>query len=977
MAKQIINIGTGELTGDGETIRSAFDKVNDNFNELYAGGGGSGGGATILTDLGITEGTDGQVLKTDGAGTYTFVNIGDLIADYGGISVSPEDFAEDISTVNISDLADVNAPNPSVGEVLKWNGTAWTAQADTVGSGGIALTDISVTSLAAAGNGTLTYDNANGVFTYTPPDLTGYLTSYTETDPVVGAVTGIVKADGAGNISAAVAGTDYSTFDGDYNSLTNKPTIPTAYTDSDVDAHLNQSNPTSGYVLSWNGSDYAWVAQSSGGIALGDLSVGAEDPASGDGGISYDNTTGVFTYAPPDLSQYQPVGNLNADIDAHLNTSTATANQILSWNGTDYLWVADQTSAGGTDTVIAPFAFANVETTANGSATGISWSNWNSGNASLDFTFDNAQANTQYTVVTDSETFDDYFVGISNKTTTGFTASFYDDSQSRTPSNFSPFTIIVYAETPTATITGSNVSNASIGALSDVSISSATTGQVLKYNGSSWVNDTDAGSSVTNMASLTDVDSVDTVASGDFLLFDGSSSEYKFVAFEAEVNGLIDNRTGSSGHISTQSQYAGIITTYPADPTFTDNHVLGNNGTPSVQGASTAWYYGDVVSDPTDPTNTVVLDIDSGILTGDVIGNITSTGTSTFSGTVDFSASSNVDFTGATVSGLPNDTWATLGDKDGPAGPSKIALGTNAGNINQGANSIAIGAQAGVTNQAATSIVINATGIVLDNPIPESFVVKPVRGLVTAQALYYDVATGEVTYGAAPSGGGGTFALAGNTGTHTFNTATETLTFLGTTGQINAGIAANNVTLELDPNINSIVSISFEGATADNFETKLQAVDPTADRTINLPDADGTVALLSDISGGGLPTRSTATGTTSSLADAAEADLDITGFKAYALLAITTDRAARVRLYVSAATRTADASRAEGVDPTSDAGLIAEVITTGADTVIISPGAYGFNLESTPTTTIPCRVTNKSGGASTVQVDLNILQLEA
>jgi hypothetical protein len=33
----------------------------------------------------------------------------------------------------------------------------------------------------------------------------------------------------------------------------------TSYTNSDVDAHLNQSNPTSGYVLSWNGSDYAWV----------------------------------------------------------------------------------------------------------------------------------------------------------------------------------------------------------------------------------------------------------------------------------------------------------------------------------------------------------------------------------------------------------------------------------------------------------------------------------------------------------------------------------------------------------------------------------------------------------------------------------------------------------------------------------------------------------------------------------------------
>ena len=31
------------------------------------------------------------------------------------------------------------------------------------------------------------------------------------------------------------------------------------YTNSDVDAHLNQTNPTSGHVLSWNGSDYAWI----------------------------------------------------------------------------------------------------------------------------------------------------------------------------------------------------------------------------------------------------------------------------------------------------------------------------------------------------------------------------------------------------------------------------------------------------------------------------------------------------------------------------------------------------------------------------------------------------------------------------------------------------------------------------------------------------------------------------------------------
>ena len=96
--------------------------------------------------------------------------------------------------------------------------------------------------------------------------------------------------------------------------------------------------------------------------------------------------------------------------------------------------------------------------------------------------------------------------------------------------------------------------------------------------------------------------------------------------------------------------------------------------------------------------------------------------------------------------------------------------------------------------------------------------------------------------------GDGTFGLAANTGSHTFNPTSETLTFLGTTGQINAGIAANNVTLELDPNINSIVSIAFEGDSANAHEIKLQATNPTADRTINLPDATGHLPVFATAS---------------------------------------------------------------------------------------------------------------------------------
>ena len=45
--------------------------------------------------------------------------------------------------------------------------------------------------------------------------------------------------------------------------------------------------------------------------------------------------------------------------------------------------------------------------------------------------------------------------------------------------------------------------------------------------------------------------------------------------------------------------------------------------------------------------------------------------------------------------------------------------------------------------------------------------------------------------------------------------------------------------------------VVFEGATEDNFETTLTATDPTADRTITLPDESGTVALEANVASTG------------------------------------------------------------------------------------------------------------------------------
>jgi hypothetical protein len=53
-------------------------------------------------------------------------------------------------------------------------------------------------------------------------------------------------------------------------------------------------------------------------------------------------------------------------------------------------------------------------------------------------------------------------------------------------------------------------------------------------------------------------------------------------------------------------------------------------------------------------------------------------------------------------------------------------------------------------------------------------------------------------------------------------------------------------TLELGAGVN----IVFEGATGDAFETTLTCADPTADRTITLPNRDGTVAVTADLDDG-------------------------------------------------------------------------------------------------------------------------------
>jgi|TARA_R100000479_G_scaffold172117_1_gene116366 hypothetical protein len=74
-----------------------------------------------------------------------------------------------------------------------------------------------------------------------------------------------------------------------------------------------------------------------------------------------------------------------------------------------------------------------------------------------------------------------------------------------------------------------------------------------------------------------------------------------------------------------------------------------------------------------------------------------------------------------------------------------------------------------------------------------------------------------------------TITIPNVTGTITINDATQTLTNKTLTSPTVSGLTLSDS------------SIIFEGSTADSFETTITVTDPTADRTITIPNVTGTV----------------------------------------------------------------------------------------------------------------------------------------
>lgn len=237
-------------------------------------------GTSTNVSIAWNESTDRWTFTNDGTTYYNLIVDSDDIAE-GSSNEFYDDSKVDarIANASIDDLADVDLTTtaPTNGQILSWDN----ANSKFVPTNQFSTTDLSVGSPASAnGTGGITYNNTTGVFTYIPPDLSGYVVTWND-------LTGTPTTIAGYGITDA--------FDGDYGSLTNTPSIPSSLLDLNT---ITDGSP--GQVLQTNGS----AAFSFGTLDISDLTDGTgllytdssvRSAISATGNLSYDSNTGVMT----------------------------------------------------------------------------------------------------------------------------------------------------------------------------------------------------------------------------------------------------------------------------------------------------------------------------------------------------------------------------------------------------------------------------------------------------------------------------------------------------------------------------------------------------------------------------------------------------------------------------------------------------------------------------------------------------------
>ena len=459
----------------------AVFKANVNYNDSspILLGNISSGTKTIITTFTVSTAFDANAVVTIG----TSANANLLMSDnYAEIEV-----VGTYQTINTVEFASNSALNIYVtqGGATQGAGTVLVSVVDGpvvnggtinygAGGGSVDLTDLSVTSNSPSGNGSLSYNNTTGVFTFTPADAS--LSNYGNSNVVT-----LLSSFGSnsistiGNISANAfvlpgGGTITENVYGFAGSIRLKPIggsatqyleiAPTGGGDGDH-VHLmsgggttelflgddnqyvklasngaivvNSANVSSGNSAQWtfgtNGAltlpgnsftvNYANGSQVSlggGGIALANLSVSVNSP-SGNGSLTYSNSTGVFTFTPANLSSVAGnYGNSNVvtllsslGSNTIVTTGNITAGNILTSAeviASGVIQSGTGLSTGGYLSVDGAADLHNTTVTGNISATGNVTANNFIGNISITGNVTGTSANVSLVAGSYSTVFD-------------------------------------------------------------------------------------------------------------------------------------------------------------------------------------------------------------------------------------------------------------------------------------------------------------------------------------------------------------------------------------------------------------------------------------------------------------------------------------------------------------------------------------------------------------------------------------------
>jgi len=296
--------------------------------------------------------------------------------------------------------------------------------------------------------------------------------------------------------------------------------------------------------------------------------------------------------------------------------------------------------------------------------------------------------------------------------------------------------------------------------------------------------------------------------------------------------------------------------------------------------------------------------------------------------------------------------------------PVPVASETTLGGIKIGQNLTINSSGVLSANLDCYTLPIASSNILGGIKIGSGLSINPITGVVTAQQYSLPIASGS-TLGGIKVGVG--LSISGDGTLNVLNVSVPVAT-----NNVLGGVKIGN---DSGLVIDSTGNLSVVGYTLPTASTSTLGGVKVDGTTITI--TNGIITATTGGVGTGLSSRTTTEYTTPTLAtDGADSTASFTGFKSYALFKIQTSGAAWVVLYTNSASRSSDASRPESIDPLPGSGVLAEVITTGAQTVVLTPGTFGFNDDATPSTTIYAKIVNKGASSAAITVTLTLLKLE-